>query len=82
MTFEQLQCFIASVEEHTFLDAAESLHISQSSLAKQIMKLEQELEVELWDRKKKESSSYKSRAALLSGRPDPDQAIYGREKQA
>lgn len=47
MTFEQLQCFIASVEEHTFLDAAESLHISQSSLSKQIMKLEQELEVEL-----------------------------------
>lgn len=55
MTFEQLQCFIASVEEHTFLDAAESLHISQSSLSKQIMKLEQELEVELWDRKKRKA---------------------------
>ena len=45
MTFEQLQCFIASVEEKTFLDAAHSLYISQSSLSKQIMKLEQELGV-------------------------------------
>lgn len=53
MTFEQLQCFIASVEEHTFLDAAESLHISQSSLSKQIMKLEKELELTLWDRSKR-----------------------------
>lgn len=43
MTFEQLQCFIASVEEKTFFDAAQSLYISQSSLSKQIMKLEQEL---------------------------------------
>lgn len=51
MTFEQLQCFIAAVEENTFFDAAESLHISQSSLSKQIMKLEQELETPLWDRR-------------------------------
>ncbi len=53
MTFEQLQCFIASVEEKTFLDAAHSLYISQSSLSKQIMKLEQELGVMLWDRSRR-----------------------------
>ena len=55
MTFEQLQCFIASVEEKTFLDAAHSLYISQSSLSKQIMKLEQELGVMLWDRSRRKA---------------------------
>ncbi len=55
MTFDQLQCFIASVEEKTFLDAAHSLYISQSSLSKQIMKLEQELGVMLWDRSRRKA---------------------------
>ena len=55
MTFEQLQCFIASVEEKSFLDAAHSLYISQSSLSKQIMKLEQELGVMLWDRSRRKA---------------------------
>ena len=55
MTFEQLQCFIASVEEKTCLDAAHSLYISQSSLSKQIMKLEQELGVMLWDRSRRKA---------------------------
>ena len=55
MTFEQLQCFIASVEEKTFLDAAHSLYISHSSLSKQIMKLEQELGVMLWDRSRRKA---------------------------
>ena len=55
MTFEQLQCFIASVEEKTFLDAAHSLYISQSSLSKQILKLEQELGVMLWDRSRRKA---------------------------
>lgn len=55
MTFEQLQCFIASVEEKTFLDAAHSLYISQSFLSKQIMKLEQELGVMLWDRSRRKA---------------------------
>ena len=27
MTFEQLNCFIKAVEENTFFDAAETLHI-------------------------------------------------------
>ncbi len=50
MTFEQLDCFIAAVEEDTFFDAAESVHMTQSALSKQIMKLERELDVSLFDR--------------------------------
>ncbi|MGI6109453.1 MAG: LysR family transcriptional regulator [Eubacteriaceae bacterium] len=47
MTFEQLDCFIAVVENENFYDAAESLHITQSSLSKQIIKLERELDIPL-----------------------------------
>ena len=43
MTFEQLECFIYAVQENTFFDAEEALHITQSSLSKQIKKMEQEL---------------------------------------
>lgn len=50
MTFEQLKYFIAITEHPTFLDAAESLHMSQSALSKQIMKLEKELGILLLDR--------------------------------
>lgn len=50
MTFEQLDCFIAAVEEKTFFDAAESVHMTQSALSKQIIKLEHELDVSLFDR--------------------------------
>lgn len=50
MTFEQLRYFIAVMECDTFFDAAESLHISQSTLSKQIMKLEKELDLKLLDR--------------------------------
>ncbi|MCI6465772.1 MAG: LysR family transcriptional regulator [Faecalicatena sp.] len=50
MTFDQLNYFIAVVEENTFFDAAEALHISQSSLSKQIIKLEKELDITLLDR--------------------------------
>ena len=32
MTFDQLQYFVAVVESSTFFDAAESLHIAQSTL--------------------------------------------------
>lgn len=56
MTFEQLEYFIAVVEGDTFLDAAESLHITQSSLSKQIMKLEKELDVTLLDRSRRSAS--------------------------
>ena len=40
MTFEQLECFIYAVQENTFFDAAEALHITQSSLSKQIKKMQ------------------------------------------
>lgn len=50
MTFEQLSYFIAIVENNTFFDAACEMNISQSSLSKQIMKLEKELDLTLFDR--------------------------------
>ena len=50
MTFEQLNYFIAVVESDTFFDAAYKMNISQSSLSKQIMKLEKELDLTLFDR--------------------------------
>ncbi len=53
MTFEQLECFIHAVQEKTFFDAAEALHITQSSLSKQIKKLEAELNVQLFDRSRR-----------------------------
>ena len=53
MTFEQLEYFIAAVESDTFFDAAETLHTTQSTLSKQIKKLETELEVTLWDRSRR-----------------------------
>ena len=43
MTFEQIDCFIAAVHADTFFDAAELLHTTQSTLSKQIQKLEKEL---------------------------------------
>ncbi len=47
MTFEQLDCFIAVVQNDTFYNAAENLHITQSTLSKQIIKLERELDIQL-----------------------------------
>ena len=56
MTFEQLDYFIRTVESETFFDAAESLHITQSTLSKQIMKLERELNIKLFDRSKRSAT--------------------------
>lgn len=56
MTFEQLEQFIAVTEQDSFFDAAETLHISQSSLSKQIKKLEQELHTPLLDRTRRKAS--------------------------
>lgn len=56
MTFEQLEYFIAITEHETFFDAAESLHISQSALSKQIQKLERELDLTLFDRSHRKAS--------------------------
>ncbi len=53
MTFEQLECFLAAANESTFFEAAEHLHMTQSALSKQIMKLEKELQVTLFDRSKR-----------------------------
>ena len=53
MTFEQLEYFLAAARAETFFDAAETLHITQSSLSKQIMKLEKELNVRLFDRSRR-----------------------------
>ena len=56
MTFEQLESFLAAVRYDTFFDAAESLHITQSTLSKHIRKLEQELGLPLFDRSKRSAS--------------------------
>ena len=56
MTFMQLEFFIAVMESDTFLDAADKLNISQSSLSKQIMNLEKELGVTLLDRSRRSAS--------------------------
>lgn len=53
MTYDQIVCFVEVVESKNFMEVAENLHISQSSLSKQIMKLERELGVLLLDRSKR-----------------------------
>lgn len=65
MNFEQLTYFIAIVENDTYFNAAEYLHMSQSNLSKQIIKLENELAIDLFDR------SYRS--AVLT---DPGRLFY------
>ena len=50
MTLEQLDFFLMAVRCDTFLEAAENLHIAQSTLSKQIQKLETELNLPLFDR--------------------------------
>lgn len=51
MDMEQMRCFTAAVECPTFLEAAERLHISQSSLSKQLQKLQEELGISLFEKK-------------------------------
>lgn len=50
MTFQQIQYFIAVAQSATYLEAAEKMNISQSSLSKQIISLENELDIQLFDR--------------------------------
>ncbi|MBQ6776306.1 MAG: LysR family transcriptional regulator [Synergistaceae bacterium] len=56
MNIAQLKYFRAITQNSTFLDAAESVNISQSSLSKQLNKLEDELGVALIDRSKRSAS--------------------------
>lgn len=50
MNIEQVRCVLAIVEHKTFLEAALSLNRSQSSVSKEIQKLEQELRAPLFVR--------------------------------
>ena len=56
MNIAQLKYFLAITEHDTFLEAADEMNISQSSLSKQLGRLEAELGVELIDRSKRSSS--------------------------
>ena len=56
MNVEQLKYFEAITKYKTFLEAAEEMNISQSSLSKQLSRLEDELGVTLIDRSKRKAS--------------------------
>lgn len=56
MEIKQAQFFLAVTEAGSFSDAADELYISQSSLSKQIIALEKELELQLFDRSKRKIS--------------------------
>lgn len=53
MTIDQLRFFIAVAQNKSFSNAADRLHISQSSVSKSIIALESELGFPLFERKKK-----------------------------
>lgn len=55
MTMEQIDFFLMAVRCDTFLEAAENLHIAQSTLSKQIQKLEAELNLTLFDRSRRQA---------------------------
>lgn len=54
MTIEQFIYFKTIVEKKTYSQAASYLNLSQSSLSKQIIKLEREIGIELFDRSKRQ----------------------------
>lgn len=56
-TITQLEYVLAVAREKHFGKAARECHVSQPSLSAQIMKLEEELEVEIFDRSKKPIAS-------------------------
>lgn len=55
MNTNQLEYFLAIVEYDNFLDAADALNLSQSSLSKSVQRLEEELGVKLLDRSKRKA---------------------------
>ena len=84
MTFEELYYFVVLVREDNFLNAAETLHISQSSLTKHIQKLEKELNISLFDRNSRKAVIteagkyfYKESVKLLKQK---EKIIYNLEK--
>ncbi len=56
MTIDQIQYFCAIYEYTTFSNAAYELHITQSSLSKQMIKLENELDTVLFNREHRQIS--------------------------
>ncbi len=56
MEIKQVQYFLSVTESGSFSSAAEDLYISQSSLSKQIIALEKELDIQLFDRSKRKIS--------------------------
>ena len=54
MNMEQLESFVAVVKYHTFSEAAEQLNSSQSSVSKKVIALEEELDVKLFSREKRQ----------------------------
>lgn len=84
MTFDELYYFVVLVREDNFLNAAETLHISQSSLTKHIQKLEKELDISLFDRNSRKAVIteagkyfYKEAVKLLKQK---EKIIYNLEK--
>lgn len=53
MTFQQIRYFLVLAEELHFWKTAEKVYTSQSALSRQIQSLEEELEVKLFDRDKR-----------------------------
>ena len=51
MTLQQLEYIVALDKHRHFVKAAEACHVTQSTLSMMIQKLEQELEISIFDRK-------------------------------
>lgn len=66
MTTDQLRYFTTIVDTGSYIDAANELNISQSSISKQIQGLEKELGVSLFDRSHRKATLTPEGAALLS----------------
>ena len=66
MDILRLRCFLALSEYLSFTYAAEALHISQSSMSKHINRLEQDLGVQLFERRGKITQMTEEAAILIN----------------